>query len=69
MICEGFVLFCGPANAMFIIQESVVVMFSLSLSLALLLLKVFFLIKVSDCKQCHPQELYNLFQVFYRVFK
>ena len=65
MICEGFVLFCGPANAMFIIQESVVVMFSLSL----LLLKVFFLIKVSDCKQCHPQELYDLFQVFYRVFK
>ena len=33
MICEGFVLFCGPANAMSIIQESVVVMFTLSLSL------------------------------------
>ena len=67
MICEGFLLFCSPANAMFIIQESVVVMFSLSLSL--LMLKVFFLIKVSDCKQCHPQELYDLFQVFYHVFK
>ena len=41
MICEGFVLFCGLANAMFIIQESVVVMISLSLSLSLFVIVTF----------------------------
>ena len=39
MICEGF-LFCGPANAMFIIQESGVVMF-LSTSLFVIVKSIF----------------------------